>query len=162
MHRRVAVELLHERQQLYLARRLGEIVLQRVEATFLRRLALGADIDLARWISAGQHDGEAGGDAPRDEGLAPRRQRRRASRAETALPSMRKGANSASLQLRDRRPASGGAAARAIAAEAGIFHARIQASVTKIGQRAGRARMPGLCAAGAASMRVRRAETGDA
>ena len=63
MHRRVGVELLHQRHQFGLVDAVRQPMIERLHAGFLRRLGLAADIGLARRIVAGQHDRKPGRNA---------------------------------------------------------------------------------------------------
>ena len=62
MHRRVAVQAVHQRQQLRLARVGGQVVLEGGHAGGLRLAVLVADIDGARRVLADQHHSQAGPD----------------------------------------------------------------------------------------------------
>ena len=59
MHGRVGVERRHQRQQLRFAGIGRQSVLDRMKAAGFGRLALGADVDLARRIGADQNDRKA-------------------------------------------------------------------------------------------------------
>ncbi len=67
MDRGIAIELIDERQEIVFAGRGREIILHRMEAAGLRRLALRFDIDLARRIFADEDHSKPGPHAFRDE-----------------------------------------------------------------------------------------------
>ena len=56
VHRRIAVELAHQRQQLVLDHGFGQPVIERPHAGLDRHLGLAADVELACRIVAGEHD----------------------------------------------------------------------------------------------------------
>src|SRR5271170_6106890 len=65
MDRGVGIQLLNQREQFGLISGFRQIVLLRKKPALLGRLALGADIDLARRVGPDQHNSKAGGHGER-------------------------------------------------------------------------------------------------